>query len=123
MGWGFIKKAFTKKDGQQDGKPQQTIEEQVDSELTKLAPQMGDKAGDPEIRQKIIDLAKRMAGDGVDLTSEKQIKAWIRKHPEALGNPNAALPETFRRETPKTGRNELCPCGSGKKYKKCCGAK
>jgi len=22
---------------------------------------------------------------------------------------------------PKTGRNELCPCGSGKKYKKCCG--
>jgi hypothetical protein len=23
---------------------------------------------------------------------------------------------------PKTGRNEPCPCGSGKKYKKCCGA-
>ncbi len=23
--------------------------------------------------------------------------------------------------TDKTGRNELCPCGSGKKYKKCCG--
>ena len=22
---------------------------------------------------------------------------------------------------PKIGRNELCPCGSGKKYKKCCG--
>jgi SEC-C motif-containing protein len=26
------------------------------------------------------------------------------------------------RETPKTGRNEPCACGSGKKYKKCCGA-
>ncbi len=25
------------------------------------------------------------------------------------------------RETPKVGRNEKCPCGSGKKYKKCCG--
>jgi len=25
----------------------------------------------------------------------------------------------IRRE-PKTGRNELCTCGSGKKYKKCC---
>lgn len=24
--------------------------------------------------------------------------------------------------TPKVGRNERCPCGSGKKYKKCCGA-
>jgi hypothetical protein len=28
----------------------------------------------------------------------------------------------IRRATPKTGRNEPCPCGSGKKYKKCCGA-
>jgi len=27
---------------------------------------------------------------------------------------------TYRRETPKIGRNDPCPCGSGKKYKKCC---
>ena len=26
-----------------------------------------------------------------------------------------------RRETPKVGRNQPCPCGSGKKYKHCCG--
>lgn len=26
----------------------------------------------------------------------------------------------FRRENPKVGRNDPCPCGSGKKYKKCC---
>jgi uncharacterized protein len=26
-----------------------------------------------------------------------------------------------RRSTPKIGRNDPCPCGSGKKYKKCCG--
>jgi preprotein translocase subunit SecA len=26
-----------------------------------------------------------------------------------------------RREAPKVGRNEACPCGSGKKYKNCCG--
>jgi preprotein translocase subunit SecA len=25
------------------------------------------------------------------------------------------------REAPKVGRNEPCPCGSGKKFKKCCG--
>ncbi len=29
-------------------------------------------------------------------------------------------PETLIREQPKVGRNEQCPCGSGKKYKKCC---
>ena len=28
----------------------------------------------------------------------------------------------IRRSAPETGRNDLCPCGSGKKYKKCCGA-
>ncbi len=27
-----------------------------------------------------------------------------------------------RRNPPKTGRNDPCPCGSGKKYKQCCGA-
>ena len=30
-------------------------------------------------------------------------------------------PQTVRRETPKVGRNDPCPCGSGKKYKHCCG--
>jgi hypothetical protein len=29
--------------------------------------------------------------------------------------------ETFRRVEPYVGRNDPCPCGSGKKYKKCCG--
>ena len=29
--------------------------------------------------------------------------------------------ETFVRQAPKVGRNDPCPCGSGKKYKKCCG--
>ena len=28
---------------------------------------------------------------------------------------------TVRRETPKVGRNDPCPCGSGKKYKHCHG--
>ena len=28
---------------------------------------------------------------------------------------------TYKREEPKVGRNEPCPCGSGKKYKKCHG--
>src|SRR4051812_6363207 len=33
-----------------------------------------------------------------------------------------AKPETVRREAPKVGRNDPCPCGSGKKYKNCHGA-
>src|SRR5687767_4572703 len=30
--------------------------------------------------------------------------------------------KTVQRETPKVGRNDDCSCGSGKKFKKCCGA-
>ncbi|MFQ3244727.1 MAG: preprotein translocase subunit SecA [Arenicella sp.] len=33
----------------------------------------------------------------------------------------AQEPSTFIREAPKVGRNEACPCGSGKKYKQCHG--
>jgi hypothetical protein len=33
-----------------------------------------------------------------------------------------AASSPIKRDTPKTGRNEPCPCGSGKKFKKCCGA-
>ncbi|MHC4129070.1 MAG: SEC-C metal-binding domain-containing protein, partial [Planctomycetota bacterium] len=29
--------------------------------------------------------------------------------------------QPVRRSTPAIGRNEPCPCGSGKKYKNCCG--
>ena len=30
-------------------------------------------------------------------------------------------PAAYRREAPTVGRNDPCPCGSGKKYKNCCG--
>ncbi len=37
------------------------------------------------------------------------------------GTEGAKLPKvTIKREHPKVGRNDPCPCGSGKKYKKCC---
>ena len=42
-----------------------------------------------------------------------------------VGQYEGQLPEehvpTYKREAPKVGRNDPCPCGSGKKYKKCCG--
>jgi SEC-C motif-containing protein len=38
-------------------------------------------------------------------------------------NPHQPKPQTVVRSTPKTGRNDPCPCGSGKKFKKCCETK
>ena len=34
----------------------------------------------------------------------------------------SAIAVAEARKTAKIGRNDPCPCGSGKKYKKCCGA-
>ncbi|MFW6080429.1 MAG: preprotein translocase subunit SecA [Desulfosalsimonas sp.] len=39
------------------------------------------------------------------------------------GNSSAAPRKPKRRSSEKVGRNEPCPCGSGKKYKKCCGSR
>lgn len=56
----------------------------------------------------------------------ERLRNLERYEDELLGNPHEteqrAEPVTFRRETPKVGRNDPCPCGSGKKFKKCCGA-
>ena len=43
--------------------------------------------------------------------------------PEGQENRSDAPPKLApsRRQTPKVGRNQPCPCGSGKKYKFCCG--
>ena len=39
----------------------------------------------------------------------------------AVASASVASNTTVRRDGPKVGRNDPCPCGSGKKYKNCCG--
>jgi len=39
----------------------------------------------------------------------------------SAGDSPQTTPDTFVRQERKVGRNEPCPCGSGKKYKQCCG--
>ena len=54
------------------------------------------------------------------LIAERQLQRQDQENRErALG---LIGPPTARRKTPKIGRNAPCPCGSGKKYKKCCGS-
>jgi preprotein translocase subunit SecA len=43
------------------------------------------------------------------------------QQPARVGGDDAQV-KTIRRDEPKVGRNDPCPCGSGKKYKKCHGA-
>ncbi|MDR1125380.1 MAG: preprotein translocase subunit SecA [Deltaproteobacteria bacterium] len=49
----------------------------------------------------------------------KESKNFSYSSGEGGGKPKAA---PVKRAAPKVGRNDPCPCGSGKKYKNCCGA-
>ena len=40
---------------------------------------------------------------------------------QRIANADSDVDRTIRNEGPKIGRNDPCPCGSGKKYKNCCG--
>lgn len=52
--------------------------------------------------------------------SERKARREVQvQRAQAMGMPEQ--PRTIRRDKPKTGRNQPCPCGSGKKHKKCCG--
>ncbi|MEW6326209.1 MAG: preprotein translocase subunit SecA [Thermodesulfobacteriota bacterium] len=63
----------------------------------------------------------------VQLAREADLETYQRPKRQGLsltrGDENEGEKEPVRRQTEKIGRNQPCPCGSGKKYKKCCGRK
>jgi len=74
----------------------------------------------------ILDFLDDFEDDDDDKESEDDL-SWLLDHSDNINKDvNMAkreaniIPITFKREDPKVGRNEPCPCGSGKKYKKCC---
>ena len=70
------------------------------------APSAPTASADARMRQPVGAMAGVVAGDGDGDGA-------------AAGEVSIDLP--VRRSIPKVGRNEPCPCGSGKKYKNCCG--
>ncbi|HEU4962238.1 MAG TPA: SEC-C metal-binding domain-containing protein, partial [Bacilli bacterium] len=63
-----------------------------------------------------IDVLNEIAGYLVELSNNT--RQWALKG----HTPRELSPRKQEQTQPKVGRNALCPCGSGKKYKKCCGA-
>jgi preprotein translocase subunit SecA len=53
---------------------------------------------------------------------ETRTPSYIEHRGGDMAGNGDAKPTPVRREGRKIGRNEPCPCGSGKKYKRCCGA-
>ena len=104
--------------------PKESIEQRIEREMDSLPGVIRNKLKDPQIKQRFIDIAKRMEKDGVNFQSLRQMKKWMKEHEAELkAEQNGDVPkvETVVHEGPRIGRNDPCPCGSGKKYKKCCG--
>ncbi|MDD3312934.1 YchJ family protein [Pseudodesulfovibrio sp.] len=68
----------------------------------------------------VVEFAAKYAVDGQELTHRERSRfrrvdgLWRYVDGEMVSPPNV-------RKGPRVGRNDPCPCGSGKKYKKCCG--
>ncbi|MCT4663293.1 MAG: preprotein translocase subunit SecA [Tissierellales bacterium] len=58
----------------------------------------------------------------IEIETEQNIqREKVAKESGASHGGESSAKKTIRRTGDKIGRNDLCPCGSGKKYKKCCG--
>lgn len=89
------------------------------------------------------DVESKLASNTLDNMSDEEIEAcqdlivpavrevhsyWRQRRSAAMANPPVVdeffpsmANEPFRRQGEKIGRNDPCSCGSGKKYKRCCG--
>ncbi len=76
-----------------------------------LTPEEGALTHTPEQREKL--------SDEIPASVAAIYRFWT-PYREAVAE--RAIATTFVREHPKVGRNDPCPCGSTKKFKKCCGA-
>jgi preprotein translocase subunit SecA len=67
-------------------------------------------------RQEIISMIYK-----VQVIKEGEEELLQKKRNVTYGEPTRVSRSSAVRKTDKIGRNDPCPCGSGKKYKKCCG--
>ncbi len=89
------------------------IEDQIVQYLFRLQPVIREAEGE------LVDEEARHAP--VAMPSRRRANVNYSYGAAASGGQDAKV-ETIHRAGPKVGRNDPCPCGSGKKYKKCHGA-
>jgi preprotein translocase subunit SecA len=87
-----------------------------------------DKVTDQIFRAKLMGEAKRTSNYRETAAVHADAGGYgVSENMQSSGGGNgevatATTVKTIVNEKPKVGRNDDCPCGSGKKYKKCCGA-
>jgi preprotein translocase subunit SecA len=80
--------------------------------------EMGDRI-EYDVVQKLFTIEMAQEGLAEELEIQQRPQRMLLSHGGSGEDPGRVT--TVRREGSKVGRNEPCPCGSGKKYKRCCG--
>ena len=87
--------------------------------LSRVELDRGEDLGDAERRRR-VENSKRMQFQGSE-AAEANFDQMGVSGADVMAPMAVGKPQTFVREDRKVGRNEKCPCGSGKKYKQCHG--
>jgi preprotein translocase subunit SecA len=100
-----------------------TIDREIVNLVYKLQISMPEKSR-AERRRESEAVASHADTTGMGYASAVQAPAGAaqEKNPMAEASQAGRQQRTYKRKVPKVGRNDPCPCGSGKKYKKCHGA-
>ncbi|MBI3495433.1 preprotein translocase subunit SecA [Candidatus Berkelbacteria bacterium] len=111
--------------------PTQVIEQGAQQEASgdvleeSTSPSVQDKPTVPQDASK-VEQSTKTATSGVTVTvrkrGEKTSQLANQQSGGLIDQPTGSLTDRFPTAIPKVGRNEPCPCGSGKKFKKCHGA-
>jgi preprotein translocase subunit SecA len=106
------------------------IEEEIVRYLWRLTPIVGDEAGLAPVRQPASRRPPQLTMHAPSAAAVSPFGAIrgggaasaVAERPRPTRTGGDDVVRQIRREEPKVGRNDPCPCGSGKKYKKCHGA-
>lgn len=97
----------------------------IDREIVNLVFKLQVRVPEQERQQRQPEMVARHAdstGMGYAAAAVQDPSGRQEKNPMAEASQAGTGQRTVRRAMPKVGRNDPCPCGSGKKYKKCHGA-
>ena len=108
------------------------IEEEIVRYLWRLTPVIGEEGAEPPRRcvSLLRDAAKlTLSGPSAGACAlaiwrdpRRRLRQCRRRSTASRPDRRRRRDQQVKREEPKVGRNDPCPCGSGKKYKKCHGA-
>ena len=80
------------------------------------------EAGQPDDREGVVEFIANFTENGESRHHRERSRFARQGERWYYVDGDMPKPKTERHAGPRVGRNDPCPCGSGKKFKKCCGA-